>query len=195
MEKKRKFKVFKSDVNDLIQSFNGDNVTPYQKETFLKWIDSCAEYTTAVIKHVAYAEWFKGNSSPSTRAEMEDLNRRRSEKHDNAIMRTLKIMNMVKKLPGDGSYFFLLNLERPENIQEAKEVKDLTGEQREELGQLFFQLTSVVASLTPTEVKEMGLESLKKDARREAFSYGVYLDMPTKQGYVKDADDIYEELR
>ncbi len=201
----KKYDYFKQDIKDLISSFNDYDNTMAKKD-FLKWVDACAEYTMAVVQHTACSKAFMGNSSPSTRAEMEELNKKRSTKHDEGIRLTMGLNRNIKSLNGNGAYFAELNgISYLENI---KLISDLSSEQRQNLGKLFFETSSIMASLTPEEVKETGLEQLredvgknietnsfKKDLKSQARRYGIRnIGNPTKDGYVKDADDCYDEI-
>lgn len=198
MERK-KYAYFKQDVKDLISSFN-EYDDPIAKRDFLRWIDACAEYTMAVVKHVAFHK--SGASVP----ELEDLNRKRTSKHDNGISLTITLNRNIEKLTGLGASFAGLN--GISYLKDIHRISDLSSEQRLNLGQLFFETSSIIASLTPKEVKETGLEQLKeevgkdletnrfkKDLKYETRRYGIKdIGSPSKDGFVRDADDCYDEI-
>lgn len=154
----KKYAYFKQDIKDLISSFN-EYDDPMAKIDFLKWIDACAEYTMAVVEHVAYHK--SGASVP----ELEDLNRKRTSKHNDGISLTMTLNRNIKKLTGPGAYFDTLNgIDYLENI---RLISDLSSEERQNLGKLFFETSSIIASLTPEEVKETGLEQLREDVGKD----------------------------
>ncbi len=201
----KKYAYFRQDIKDLISSFN-EYDEPMAKKDFLRWIDACAEYTMAVVEHTAYRKAFTGYSSPSTRAEMEDLNKKRSTKHDEGIRLTMTLNRNIKKLNGNGAYFSALNgINYLDNI---KLIRNLSSDERQNLGKLFFETSSIIASLTPEEVKETGLAQLredvgknietisfKRDFKSQTRRYGIKnIGGPTQDGYVKNADDCYDEI-
>ncbi len=195
----KKYAYFKQDIKDLISSFN-EYDEPMAKKDFLRWIDACAEYTMAVVEHVAFHK--SGASVPV----LEDLNRKRTSKHNDGISLTMTLNRNVEKLTGNGAYFAELN--DISYLKDIRLISDLSPEQRANLGKLFFETSSIIAGLTPEEVKETGLEQLredvgkdlktnhfKKDLKSRARGYGIKnIGSPTEDGYVKDADDCYDEI-
>ncbi len=193
MEKKentgRKYDYYKQDIGDLIEYFSG--LDDEKKHLLLNWFGACADYTTAVVEHVVYSHNFVGNSSPSARAEMEELNKKRTRKHNDAIKMTIQLNNILKKASGNAAYFFKLN---NINIDDVKQVYDLSSDQRFDLGQLYFQTSSLIASLDDDEVKELGLEDLRNSVDRKVDRYGVKLGKDKESKNVKTADDIYDDI-
>lgn len=195
----KKYDYFKQDIKDLISSFNKSDDT-LAKINFLEWIDACAEYTMAVVEHVAFHK--SGASVP----ELEDLNRKRTSKHNEGIRLTMILNRNIEKLTGSGAYFAGLN--GISYLKDINLISDLYPEQRQNLGKLFFETSSMIAGLTPEEVKETGLGQLreevgkdlktsrfKKDLKSQTRRYGIKsIGSPTKDGYVKDADDCYDEI-
>lgn len=195
----KKYAYFKQDIKDLISSFN-EYDEPMAKTDFLNWIDACAEYTMAVVKHTAY---YKSGASVS---DLEEVNKKRTSRHNDGIRLTMTLNRNIKKLTGPGAYFDkMANISYLENI---RLISDLSSDERLDLGKLFFETSSIIASLTPEEVRETGLEqlredvgknletnSLKKDVKYQTRRYGIKnISSPTKDGYVKTPEDCYDEI-
>lgn len=104
---------------------------------------------------------------------------------------TIQLNNILKKASGNAAYFFKLN---NINIDDVKQVYDLSSDQRFDLGQLYFQTSSLIASLDDDEVKELGLEDLRNSVDRKVDRYGVKLGKDKESKNVKTADDIYDDI-
>lgn len=182
MKKSSNIDQIKNDYLNAEKFCNSNKNSIANEKSFNSMFIDYAEYITAVVEHLSFTEYFKGNSSTDTRAMMEEYNAKRTRAHDKAIDSTIRINNELIK---NGVIY-------NSNIWGAENKNDLTAQQRQGLGNFIFKMSSI-RSLILSERnlnKENNITKIdiaSEKLRKTSHDYKVTIN--------DDEEDIYKQIK